>query len=178
MVRFRLVVAAAAPEDGSDVPCAFVVRTDSSLGKGDLLDYLRRRLGAFKLPREIVFVAELPTGPTGKLHRARVSPCIMAAQATSRVGLRQQARPVMEALRDRTDESVLLAVPDPPRVVTLDVVESRTLVELFSDLPLLEDTFRVYQKKSRAGSVVNRLLTGHLLAIDTAEFGDAIGVVG
>ena len=53
---------------------------------------------------------------------------VMAAQATSRVGLRQQARPVMEALRDRTDESVLLAVPDPPRVVTLDVVESRQLV--------------------------------------------------
>ena len=48
-----------------------------------LLDYLRPRLGAFKLPREIVFVSELPTGPTGKLHRARVSPCIMAAQAAT-----------------------------------------------------------------------------------------------
>lgn len=78
-----LVAPATAPEDGSDVPCAFVVRTDSSLGKGDLLDYLRPRLGAFKLPREIVFVSELPTGPTGKLHRARVSPCIMAAQAAT-----------------------------------------------------------------------------------------------
>ena len=35
---------------------------------------------------------------------------------------------MLERLRDETGESVLLAVADPPRVVTLDVVESRQLV--------------------------------------------------
>lgn len=64
-----------------------------------------------------------------------------------------------------------------PKYAVLRELESRALVELFGDLPLLEDTFRVYQKKARAGSEVNRLLTAHLLSIDTAEFGDAIGVV-
>jgi IclR family transcriptional regulator, acetate operon repressor len=53
---------------------------------------------------------------------------VMASHATVRSDLRRRARPVLEALRDDTGESVLLAVPDPPRVVTLDVVESRQLV--------------------------------------------------
>ena len=62
-----LVAATTAAEDGSEVPRAFVVRTDTSLCAGELLDYLRPRLSAHKLPREIVFVEELPLGPTGKL---------------------------------------------------------------------------------------------------------------
>jgi long-chain acyl-CoA synthetase len=61
-----LVTAATAPEDGSDVPCAFAVRADASLCAGGLLDYLRPQRGACKLPREIIFVEELPVGPAGK----------------------------------------------------------------------------------------------------------------
>src|SRR5512139_3601540 len=53
---------------------------------------------------------------------------VMASRATSRSDLRSRARPLMEHLRDETGESVLLAVPDPPQIVTLDVVESRQLV--------------------------------------------------
>jgi IclR family transcriptional regulator, acetate operon repressor len=53
---------------------------------------------------------------------------VMASHATRRSDLRERARPVLEGLRDDTGESVLLAVADPPRVVTLDVVESRQLV--------------------------------------------------
>ena len=53
---------------------------------------------------------------------------VMASHVSLRSDLRQRARPVLERLRDETGESVLLAVADPPRVVTLDVVESRQLV--------------------------------------------------
>jgi IclR family acetate operon transcriptional repressor len=53
---------------------------------------------------------------------------VMASEATLRSDLRGRVRPVLEALRDETDESVMLAIPDPPRIVTLDVVESRQLV--------------------------------------------------
>jgi IclR family acetate operon transcriptional repressor len=68
---------------------------------------------------------------------------VMASQATVRSDLRRRARVVLEALRDQTDESALLAVPDASRpdalvpgahiptatrIVTLDVVESRQLV--------------------------------------------------
>ena len=66
-----LVTATTAAEDGSEVPRAFVVRTDTSLCAGELLDYLRPRLSAHKLPREIIFVEELPLGPTGKLASMR-----------------------------------------------------------------------------------------------------------
>lgn len=62
-----LVTAATSPEDGSEVPRAFVVRTDTSLRAAEMLDYLRARLSEHKLPREVVFVEELPVGPTGKL---------------------------------------------------------------------------------------------------------------
>ncbi|MDD5307071.1 MAG: LysR family transcriptional regulator [Deltaproteobacteria bacterium] len=64
-----------------------------------------------------------------------------------------------------------------PKYTVLGELGGKNLVELFGDLPLLEDTFRVYQKRSRAASEVNRLLTAHLLAIDTSEFGDAMGSV-
>jgi IclR family acetate operon transcriptional repressor len=53
---------------------------------------------------------------------------VMAARASERSDLRARARPVLESLRDRTDETVLIAVPDTPRVVVLDVVESDQMV--------------------------------------------------
>ncbi len=88
-----LVTAATAPEDGSDVPCAFVVRADASLCAGGLLDYLRPRLGACKLPREIIFVEELPVGPTGKLRRAhRENPGREAVTAVTGVTPARPAR--------------------------------------------------------------------------------------
>ncbi len=53
---------------------------------------------------------------------------VLASRSAVRSDLRQRARPVLEQLRDETGESVLLAVADAPRIVTLDVVESRQLV--------------------------------------------------
>ncbi len=53
---------------------------------------------------------------------------VMSSRASQRSDLRLRARPALEQLRDDTDESVLLAVPEAPLVVTLDVVESRQLV--------------------------------------------------
>jgi DNA-binding transcriptional LysR family regulator len=64
-----------------------------------------------------------------------------------------------------------------PKYTVLSELEAGTLVELFGELPLLEDIFRIYQKRTRAESAVNRLLTDHLLSIDTSELGDAIGAL-
>jgi IclR family acetate operon transcriptional repressor len=55
-------------------------------------------------------------------------PLVVAAQAQQRSGVLARARPVLEALRDRTDETTIWAVPDARRVVAVDVVESRQLV--------------------------------------------------
>jgi IclR family acetate operon transcriptional repressor len=49
----------------------------------------------------------------------------VAQIASGSHGLRQRARPALEALRDETGESVVLSVPEAGRLIVLDVVESR-----------------------------------------------------
>jgi acyl-CoA synthetase (AMP-forming)/AMP-acid ligase II len=64
-------VAFAIPHDklGEDVGLAAVRVADSDLSEHQLRDYLSDRLAAFKVPRTIVFVDEIPKGPTGKVQR-------------------------------------------------------------------------------------------------------------
>lgn len=69
-----------------------------------------------------------PTGTRPPRWELTTRALVMASRATTRSDLRERARPTLERLRDLTGESVLLAVPDAPRIVTLDVVESRELV--------------------------------------------------
>jgi DNA-binding transcriptional LysR family regulator len=65
-----------------------------------------------------------------------------------------------------------------PKYAALRELANGDLVELFPELPLLEDTFCVYQKRARAPAAANRLLTEQLRRIDASELGDAIGAVG
>jgi long-chain acyl-CoA synthetase len=47
-----------------------VLRPGSGLSADELIAYCRERLAAYKYPRDIRFVAELPKGPTGKLLKS------------------------------------------------------------------------------------------------------------
>jgi len=64
-------VAFAIPHDklGEDVGLAVVRAGDSQLADRELRDYLSSRMAAFKVPRQIVFLDEIPKGATGKLQR-------------------------------------------------------------------------------------------------------------
>ena len=64
-------VAFAIPHDklGEDVGLAAVRVAGSELTEKQLRDYLSAQLAAFKLPRTIVFVDEIPKGATGKIQR-------------------------------------------------------------------------------------------------------------
>jgi IclR family acetate operon transcriptional repressor len=66
----------------------------------------------------------------GEVTRWELSstPLVVATQAQQRSGALARARPVLEDLRDRTQETVIWAVPDARRIVAVDVVESRQLV--------------------------------------------------
>lgn len=67
-----LVAATRLSDDDSDVPCAFVIRTDDTLSEQALSAFLKDRISAYKIPRKIVFVTELPIGTpglTGKISR-------------------------------------------------------------------------------------------------------------
>jgi oxalate---CoA ligase len=52
------------PRYGEEVAAAVVLRAETS--ESQLRDHVRARLADFKVPRRIVFVDAIPTGPTGK----------------------------------------------------------------------------------------------------------------
>ncbi len=61
----------AMPHDklGEDVAAAVVLREGQSASERDLQDFANQRLAAFKVPRRIVIVSEIPKGATGKMQR-------------------------------------------------------------------------------------------------------------
>jgi acyl-CoA synthetase (AMP-forming)/AMP-acid ligase II len=65
------VVTFAMPHEklGEDVAAAVVLREGQSLGEQALRDFAAKRLADFKVPRKILFLAEIPKGATGKLQR-------------------------------------------------------------------------------------------------------------
>jgi acyl-CoA synthetase (AMP-forming)/AMP-acid ligase II len=57
------------PKLGEDVAAAIVLREGSEVTERELADFAADRLAAFKVPRNVLFVDEIPKGPTGKLQR-------------------------------------------------------------------------------------------------------------
>ena len=65
------VVAFALPHKtlGEEVAAAIVLRAGHQASARDIRDFAARRLAPFKVPRRVLFVDAIPTGPTGKLQR-------------------------------------------------------------------------------------------------------------
>jgi acyl-CoA synthetase (AMP-forming)/AMP-acid ligase II len=61
----------ALPHDklGEEVAAAIVLREGKSATERELRDFVSARLADFKVPRKVVFLAEIPKGATGKLQR-------------------------------------------------------------------------------------------------------------
>jgi oxalate---CoA ligase len=61
----------ALPHDklGEEVAAAVVLREGALAGERELRDFVATRLADFKVPRKVVFLAEIPKGATGKLQR-------------------------------------------------------------------------------------------------------------
>ena len=55
---------------GEEVVAVVVARPGSELGAEDVIAYCRERLAAYKYPREIRFMGELPKGPSGKILKS------------------------------------------------------------------------------------------------------------
>ncbi|HEX6209568.1 MAG TPA: AMP-binding protein, partial [Methylomirabilota bacterium] len=55
---------------GEDVAAAIVLHDGHTASEAELRAYARGRLAAFKTPSRILFVPEIPKGPTGKVQRA------------------------------------------------------------------------------------------------------------
>jgi acyl-CoA synthetase (AMP-forming)/AMP-acid ligase II len=65
------VVTFAMPHDklGEEVAAAVVLRDGASASEREIRDFAASRLAAFKVPRKLVFLEEIPKGATGKLQR-------------------------------------------------------------------------------------------------------------
>jgi long-chain acyl-CoA synthetase len=55
---------------GEEVVAVVALRPGCELGAQDVIAYCRERLAAYKYPREIRFVGELPKGPSGKILKS------------------------------------------------------------------------------------------------------------
>ncbi|GMW07676.1 MAG: acyl-CoA synthetase [Nevskiales bacterium] len=64
-------IAFAVPHEklGEDIAAAVVLRPGVALAERELRDYVAARLVDWKVPRRILFLAEIPRGATGKLQR-------------------------------------------------------------------------------------------------------------
>ena len=65
------VVVFAMPHEklGEEVAAAIVLRDGANTDEKELRDFCAQRLAAFKVPRKIVFLEQIPLGATGKLQR-------------------------------------------------------------------------------------------------------------
>lgn len=65
------VVVFAMPHEklGEEVAAAIVLRQGAKVDEKELRDFCSQRLAAFKVPRKIVFLDQIPLGATGKLQR-------------------------------------------------------------------------------------------------------------
>jgi long-chain acyl-CoA synthetase len=74
------VVALARPSGGEEVAAAVVLREGVSLDVDALRDYCRTRLAAYKIPKRIVAVEELPRSLIGKVLRREVRERMLTAE--------------------------------------------------------------------------------------------------
>ena len=67
----HLAVTFAMPHDklGEEVAAALVLHEGAAVTESDMREFARRRLADFKVPRRVIFLKEIPKGPTGKLQR-------------------------------------------------------------------------------------------------------------
>jgi long-chain acyl-CoA synthetase len=80
-VREVAVVGVPHAELGEEVGAAVALRDGATATAGELRDHVREQVAAYKYPRHIWFVDELPKGPTGKiLKRAIETPELLRSR--------------------------------------------------------------------------------------------------
>ena len=70
------VAVVAVPDElmGEEIGAAVALKPGASADEAELRDFVKERLAAYKYPRNVWIVDELPKGPTGKILRREVRP--------------------------------------------------------------------------------------------------------
>jgi acyl-CoA synthetase (AMP-forming)/AMP-acid ligase II/acyl carrier protein len=78
-VRQAVAFAVPHPSLGEDVAAAVVLKDGAAVSEAGLRAFTLDRLPAFKVPSRIIFVKDVPKGPTGKLQRIGLADQLAAA---------------------------------------------------------------------------------------------------
>jgi long-chain acyl-CoA synthetase len=81
-VREAAVVGVPHDELGEEVGAAVAVKDGEELSEEELREYVKENVAAYKYPRKIWFVDELPKGPTGKILKREIEVPAEVAEAT------------------------------------------------------------------------------------------------
>jgi long-chain acyl-CoA synthetase len=58
---------------GEEVGAAVALKKDAEVTADELRDYVKERVAAYKYPRRVWLVGELPKGPTGKVQKRDIT---------------------------------------------------------------------------------------------------------
>jgi long-chain acyl-CoA synthetase len=73
-VRQAAVIGIPHRELGEEVAAAIVLKTGAHSTPGELREFVKQRIAAYKYPRHVWIVDELPVGPTGKILKREIKP--------------------------------------------------------------------------------------------------------
>jgi long-chain acyl-CoA synthetase len=73
-VREAAVIGIAHPELGEEVGAAVALKPGASATEADIREYVKANIAAYKYPRHVWFVDELPKGATGKILKREIVP--------------------------------------------------------------------------------------------------------
>ena len=69
LVCVKWLLLAVPDENSGEVPKAFIVKDDPDLTAEDIIKFCREHLTAYKMPKHVEFVNELPKSNVGKILR-------------------------------------------------------------------------------------------------------------
>jgi long-chain acyl-CoA synthetase len=73
-VREAAVLGVPHDEYGEEVGAAVALKDGEDVSESELRDYVKEHVAAYKYPRQIWFVDDLPKGPTGKILKREIDP--------------------------------------------------------------------------------------------------------
>jgi len=68
----EVAVVGIADAQSGEIPVACVVRKDAALQEAEIIAFARENLAAYKVPRRVIFIDELPKTPVGKVLRRQL----------------------------------------------------------------------------------------------------------
>jgi long-chain acyl-CoA synthetase len=86
-VREAAVIGIPHPALGEEIGAAVALKPGSQVTESDLRDFVKANIAAYKYPRHVWFVDELPKGPTGKILKRAIEPPAMVGPSPAQAHL-------------------------------------------------------------------------------------------